>query len=747
MKRTYSLFQEYIAYTLLTSFLLQSCAGGFNNLIPTQDELTASIQTGTHVIISQTDNQPLVGQELVAQGGHIVTCYQEDGKLKADVAMNAPQGFSKTYEGLEVVVEQGTELSKLPCLAAKAQAHRIKVQLAHRNQAPTVVIYKGSGLMGGMLEGEEEATADEQEEDNIPNECFCPITQEIMEDPVIAQDGHTYERAAIKQWLDMGKRTSPKTGARLLSTELTANHTMRSLIQDIKAQVPVLARHKVDIQNIEIAIKLREEEIEQALAEKGALIEKESQERLNLEEELQQKGKYEEQLKSNEAEEEITELQVSSQLKNINPPLVIQQQNYINACLRTAIENEDIVKLQELIKVGADVNSKDAKGWTPLHMAAQRGLVVVTKLLIDAGANVHITDNHRITPLYMAVLSGRLELLKHLLDAKADINVTLDNGNTPLHLAAFRGNSDMLTFLAEYGANVHAKNNKGNAPLHLAVMRDQLEIAKQLVSLEANAIVSTGPYDRVENSLLNAPDTALFVSDSSEQRHAHEIITDENSVKSAASSSSSGEKVPGDIIDYMEHMKEEAIIRSINYMLEASAPNGKWIAKVILDAFKEKKGTLDFGHVTLHEKDFSLLSHHPFYTEKARGIKFSNLDNAINRRAIDLFIRQLSQNLQHTNIEEVEIINSNLTAPHIEMFFQNLKDTQVKRINFKYNHVGMVERRTQAFGSIMGSNHYLLSNNYLLGTKVEQINLKHNKIDLDTQEFLTKKYSHINWLF
>ncbi|NEJ83182.1 hypothetical protein GR268_42650, partial [Rhizobium leguminosarum] len=154
-----------------------------------------------------------------------------------------------------------------------------------------VVIYKGAGLAGGMLEGEgeEEAAAEELENESIPEECFCPITQEIMEDPVIAQDGHTYERQAIKRWLDMGKRISPKTGARLLSTELIANYTMRSLIQDIKGQVPVLARHTLDLRNIEAAIRLREEEVEDKLIQKGSLIEKESQERLRLEEELQQK--------------------------------------------------------------------------------------------------------------------------------------------------------------------------------------------------------------------------------------------------------------------------------------------------------------------------------------------------------------------------------------------------------------------------------------------------------------------------
>ena len=291
MKKTYPLFEQYIAYILLVSLLLQSCGGEFNNnpLIPTGEKQIAFIQTDVQAILLPTNIQPLVGQELTAQGGHMVTCYEEAGQLKADVAMNAPRGFSKTYAGLSVAVEQGAELANLSRLDTKAQERRIRLQLAQDNQPAKIVIYKGAGLVGGMLEGEEETAEDELANESIPDECFCPITQEIMEDPVIAQDGHTYERTAIKRWLGMGKRTSPKTGARLLSTEVIPNYTMRSLIQDIKAQVPVLARHQLDMHNIEAAIKLREEEMEEKLIQKGSLIEKESQERLRLEEELQQK--------------------------------------------------------------------------------------------------------------------------------------------------------------------------------------------------------------------------------------------------------------------------------------------------------------------------------------------------------------------------------------------------------------------------------------------------------------------------
>jgi TPR repeat protein len=159
MKKYYSLFQEYMAYGLLISLCLQSCGGGLGNnpLIPTSEEQVAPIQTYTQATLLPTNIQPLVDKQLIAQGGHTVTFYEEANQLKADVEMNLPQGFSKTYEGLSVTLEQGAELAQLPCLDVKAQERRIRLQLTKGEQPAKVMIYKGAGLAGGMLEGEEEA--------------------------------------------------------------------------------------------------------------------------------------------------------------------------------------------------------------------------------------------------------------------------------------------------------------------------------------------------------------------------------------------------------------------------------------------------------------------------------------------------------------------------------------------------------------------------------------------------------------
>ena len=64
----------------------------------------------------------------------------------------------------------------------------------------------------------------------VPDDFICPITAEIMTDPVSTSDGFTYERAAITEWLRT-KDTSPKTGATLESTTLYPNHSLRNMIR------------------------------------------------------------------------------------------------------------------------------------------------------------------------------------------------------------------------------------------------------------------------------------------------------------------------------------------------------------------------------------------------------------------------------------------------------------------------------------------------------------------------------------
>ncbi|CAM8963977.1 unnamed protein product [Rhodiola kirilowii] len=64
----------------------------------------------------------------------------------------------------------------------------------------------------------------------IPDDFRCPISLELMKDPVIVSTGQTYERSCIQKWLEAGHKTCPKTQQSLLHTALTPNYVLKSLI-------------------------------------------------------------------------------------------------------------------------------------------------------------------------------------------------------------------------------------------------------------------------------------------------------------------------------------------------------------------------------------------------------------------------------------------------------------------------------------------------------------------------------------
>ncbi|KAF5947916.1 hypothetical protein HYC85_013873 [Camellia sinensis] len=64
----------------------------------------------------------------------------------------------------------------------------------------------------------------------IPDDFRCPISLELMKDPVIVSTGQTYERSCIQKWLDAGHKKCPKTQQTLLHTALTPNYVLKSLI-------------------------------------------------------------------------------------------------------------------------------------------------------------------------------------------------------------------------------------------------------------------------------------------------------------------------------------------------------------------------------------------------------------------------------------------------------------------------------------------------------------------------------------
>ncbi len=113
---------------------------------------------------------------------------------------------------------------------------------------------------------------------------------------------------------------------------------------------------------------------------------------------------------------------------------------------RSAMRGETSA-IEMLLKLGADVNSPDQHGKTPLHDACLKGHVDSARLLLDRGAKIGARDEDGATPLHDAALGGNTKVIDLLLARKAEVDARDSKGLTPLDYALKMERSDAVQIL------------------------------------------------------------------------------------------------------------------------------------------------------------------------------------------------------------------------------------------------------------------------------------------------------------
>jgi ankyrin repeat protein len=124
--------------------------------------------------------------------------------------------------------------------------------------------------------------------------------------------------------------------------------------------------------------------------------------------------------------------------------------------LFTAAENEDLETLKNLISAGANVNTPDEWGMTPLIKAANYGRAKSVALLLSNGADVNAQSAQGFTALRLASQFGYAEAVKVLLKAHADFEIKDKDGESPLWASAFESRNETWKLLSAAGAAVES---------------------------------------------------------------------------------------------------------------------------------------------------------------------------------------------------------------------------------------------------------------------------------------------------
>lgn len=67
---------------------------------------------------------------------------------------------------------------------------------------------------------------------SVPTAFLCPLTLDIMKEPVMDRDGHTYEKRAILEWLERGHEICPLTRKPLRLSDIIPNRALQCRIEE-----------------------------------------------------------------------------------------------------------------------------------------------------------------------------------------------------------------------------------------------------------------------------------------------------------------------------------------------------------------------------------------------------------------------------------------------------------------------------------------------------------------------------------
>ena len=143
-----------------------------------------------------------------------------------------------------------------------------------------------------------------------------------------------------------------------------------------------------------------------------------------------------------------------------------------------ALGNDQLAK--KIIQKGADVNKATSAGVTPLLLAISKKHTNIALELLNAGANVDASASG-ITPLRLAIDKQDSKVAEKLIKLGADVNANTVNKETLLMLAINQNLTDVALLLINRGANIHAVDKDGSTPLLLATLKNNQPIILKLI--------------------------------------------------------------------------------------------------------------------------------------------------------------------------------------------------------------------------------------------------------------------------
>lgn len=179
--------------------------------------------------------------------------------------------------------------------------------------------------------------------------------------------------------------------------------------------------------------------------------------------------------------------------------------------LQALIEKNEIYAIQIILKRCIhliDINERNQKGKTALHIAAEQEKIEIIQLLLDnPRLDINASDENGNTALHDARGQAIIKLLLNIPHATLRSN---HFGSTPLHAGCYQEDIEKIKVLLSHEKVkrlINASDNEKNTPLHIAVRQGNPRLVQLLLESGAEeSLFKENKYGKTPLSLCNNND-------------------------------------------------------------------------------------------------------------------------------------------------------------------------------------------------------------------------------------------------
>lgn len=262
---------------------------------------------------------------------------------------------------------------------------------------------------------------------------YCPITQEIFNDPVVADDMIVYEKEAIERWF-IQNDTSPVTRDQI-TKRLTRCIFVKDTVTKAIRSYPELKENQYVPKNYKTTKRISTKEVNDIIIA----------------------GRFSDLI-------EYTQFDLQK----------IMDQNLMS----TLAQKCDVRVFKYIINNSIDIECHDSNNWRLIHFICRYSTPEMIKYIIDRGVNLEVETHSRWRPIHYICRYSTPDTIKYIIDKGVELERQCNDNWRPIHQICKYSTPEMVRYIVNKGVNLECETNIGQRPAHLIFKYHDVSLIK-----------------------------------------------------------------------------------------------------------------------------------------------------------------------------------------------------------------------------------------------------------------------------